>query len=84
MRTEKNNLTPPQLAERVDLLVDLFVDLNFNKISNKVAISQFKVLAIQMGFPIDMVNEIVHIGMDEYFKLMVQYPNLIASSEELS
>lgn len=64
----------------VNQLIDLFVDLNFTQLEDERAISQFKVLAIQMGYPIDMINSVIKLGIDEYYKLLVEVDNLVAST----
>lgn len=68
----------------VTQLIDLFVDMNFAQIENKAAISQFKILAIQIGYPLDMIDQVIALGMDEYFKLLIEVDNVLGESEKLA
>lgn len=52
-------------------LIDLFVEMNFSQIENELSISQFKIIAIQIGYPLEMIDQVIELGTDEYYKLLV-------------
>lgn len=51
-------------------LIDLFVDMCFEHINNVVCITQFKLVSAQMGYPKDMIEQVVEMGKSEYEKML--------------
>lgn len=51
-------------------LIDLFVDMCFAHMNNAFCITQFKLVSAQMGYPIDMIEQVVEMGKSEYEKML--------------
>ncbi len=51
-------------------LVDLYVEMNFNDIYNPSLLFQFKIVATQLGFTIEMIERVMKLGRSEYENLM--------------
>ncbi len=51
-------------------LIDLFVDMCFENINNIVCITQFKLVSLQIGYPKDMIEQVVDMGRSEYDKML--------------
>jgi len=60
--------TPAQFD--VNQLIDLFVDLNFGDIRNETLLLQFKIVAMKIGYPTDMIDRVIKLGKSEYSKMM--------------
>ena len=54
----------------VNELIELFVELNFEDITNETLLMQFRLLAFKIGFPKKMVEHVIKLGMSEYVSLM--------------
>jgi hypothetical protein len=51
-------------------LIDVFVEICFDDINSAQRISQFKILALQLGYSQKEIQKVVIIGRSEYSKLL--------------
>ena len=68
-----NNQTAGRLQEifvTPEVLIDLFVEMNFESQLNQVGMAQFKLVALQLGFSNGMIDQVMAIGVHEYTDLM--------------
>ncbi len=61
-------------------LIDLFVDMCFFDINNPAVIYQFKLVAKQLDYSIEIINKVVELGKSEYQELYDEIENQISSS----
>ena len=70
LQSENETLDTAQFE--VNQLIDLFVDLNFEDIHNETLLLQFKIVAMKIGYPIEMIDRVIKLGKSEYTKMMFE------------
>ena len=71
----KNTITANQsnqstFQDNIFQLIDVFVELCFADINSAQRTSQFKILALQLGYSQEEIQKVVIIGRSEYSKLL--------------
>ena len=71
----KNIITPEQggqatYQDNILQLIDVFIELCFDDINSAQRTSQFKILALQLGYSQKDIQKVVIIGRSEYSKLL--------------
>lgn len=68
----------------IEELIDLFVELNFGQMENKAATHQFTLVALQIGYPIDAINEVISLGQAEFKRLLFELEHLHTRTSDYS
>lgn len=71
----EGNSTRGEEVRDINELIDLFVEMNFSFMTNPGVLSQFMLLAKQIGYTEQEITQVVDLGRREYRKLLDELNN---------